>query len=181
MQEYFLCVPWILCENRLTQRRNGRGVCPYMRNSCTQKSQKYTEFAHSYFRQKNIRTYFHAKGAELYVLLFLCQNSLHTQKYTEFAHSFFRQKNIRTYFYFHAMGAELYVLLFLCQNSCAQKTTEFCSACLCESLRRLRETLTLRRDSVSSVSSVWDHLTQTTQNYADFAKLCAFAWDIIPR
>ena len=73
MQEYFLCVQWILCEKSLTQRRKGRGVCPYMRKSSTQKS---------------------------------------------------------------------------------QKTTEFCSACLCESLRRLRETITLRKDSVSSVSSV---------------------------
>ena len=73
MQEYFLCVQWILCENRLTQRRKGRGVCPYMRKSCTQKS---------------------------------------------------------------------------------QKTTEFCYACLCESLRRLREEILLRRDSVYSVDSV---------------------------
>ena len=72
MQEYFLYVQWILCEKRLTQRRKGRGVCPYMRKSCTQKS---------------------------------------------------------------------------------QKTTEFCSACLCKSLRRLRETITLRKDSVSSVDS----------------------------
>ena len=73
MQEYFLCVQWILCENRLTQRRKGRRECPYMRKSCTQKS---------------------------------------------------------------------------------QKTTEFCFACLCESLRCLRETITLRKDSVSSVDSV---------------------------
>ena len=43
------------------------------------------------------------------------------------------------------------------KNRCtqkSQKTTEFCSVCLCESLRRLRETITLRKDSVSSVSSV---------------------------
>ena len=36
----------------------------------------------------------------------------------------------------------------------AQKYTEICFACFCESLRRLRETITLRRDSVYSVSSV---------------------------
>ena len=34
-----------LCEKRFTQRREGRGVCPYMRKRCTQKSQKTTEFA----------------------------------------------------------------------------------------------------------------------------------------
>ena len=34
-----------LCEIRFTQRREGRGVCPYMRKRCTQKSQKTTEFA----------------------------------------------------------------------------------------------------------------------------------------
>ena len=45
MKEYFLCVQWILCEKRLTQMRKGRGVCPYMRKSGTQKSQKTTEFA----------------------------------------------------------------------------------------------------------------------------------------
>ena len=45
MQEYFLCVQWILCENRLTQRRKERGVCPYMRKSCTQKSQNFAPHA----------------------------------------------------------------------------------------------------------------------------------------
>ena len=47
-----------------------------------------------------------------------------------------------------AKGAERYVLLFLCQNKIfkqnSQKNTEFCSACFCEGLRRLRETITLR-------------------------------------
>ena len=38
--------------------------------------------------------------------------------------------------------AECYVLLFLCQKSLHRNTQKLCSACFCESLRHLRETIT---------------------------------------
>ena len=42
----------------------------------------------------------------------------------------------------------------------AQRYTEFCSACFCESLRRLRETITLRRAFCVFVDFVWNNLSQ---------------------
>ena len=92
MQEYFLCVQWILCENRLTQRRKERGVCPYMRKSCTQKSQNFAPHASAKVCAVCVRQFFSAgilcllcdttprkdaKGAELYVFLFFCQKVAH--------------------------------------------------------------------------------------------------------
>ena len=87
---------------------------------------------------------------------------------TEFAPQFFRHKNIRTYLLAHG-------------------THRICFACFCRSLRRLRETITLRtafcvfrgfcvkkshakaqraRSVMSFCSSVKNHCTQTSQNFA---------------
>ena len=137
MQGYFLCVQWILCENRLTQRRKGRRVCPYMRKVAHRNHRKPQNFAHSFLDRR-----------------------------TE-EHIFIFTQRARSYMSFCS-----YV-----KNRCtqkAQKYTEFCSACLCESLRRLREAILLRKVLCLPCllcETTSRRLRRTTQTLRNFAPL----------
>ena len=151
-----------LCEKRFTQRREGRGVCPYMRKRCTQKSQKTTEFASHVsakvcavcvwqffsagfcvFRGFCVRPP-HAEPRRLCETLRLCvrrkylfqSKTLHTE-ITE-NHRILLRMLLRNFAPLREKKISLSV------NSGTQNTTEFCSACFCGSLRCLRETITLR-------------------------------------
>ena len=98
-------------------------------------------FRHGLRRFLDIRTEEHilfsrkgAKGAKRYVLLYFCQKycTQTTQNHADAWRNFapLREKN-----------------MFFCQKSLhteSTKTHRICSACFCESLRRLRETITLR-------------------------------------
>jgi len=149
---------------------------------------RHTLLHNAFFWQKNIRTYCHAE----WEMVSHRRHGKH-RKVSTYLHVSTRKKS-------HAKAQRARSVMSFCsyvKNRCtqiSQKYTEFCSACFCEGLRRLRETITLRTAFVK-IRAIRG--SKNTSRYASqfcvfrvkllhadvaeqrrrFAKLCAFAWE----